>query len=334
MTTELLDRVVDPTGHTWATLAWEGTRLVRLAVPGAVVDGRIIDDALLGRAHPIASSRTTTMSVLDWSAPTEIPTIAAPAALAPSAGGTILNTIAMLAERAGVVALRYAGPYPTSALWHSLRRSFRTQATEDDFVGAFASRAAQLARDPMPIDFVPAPHERIALGERGHLEKRARIERVVLEGVPYEHGGSPARLIVDERGVRCEVWFGDARYAHVATIAPDGTFVDGPHPIPSCKSDLVRKHFPPALAVAIGSLVAEAVPRALAADVEAYFAKTPIRWDDLGARAAFHGVDAMLVHAAIWERIAPLGLGRVALAVAEALTPVVTRAVLAEVMSP
>jgi hypothetical protein len=130
------------------------------------------------------------------------------------------------------------------------------------------------------------------------------------------------------------VWFGDAVYAYVATIQTDGAFLDGPHPIPPCKSELVRKHFPPALAVAIGSLVAETVPRALAADVEAYFAKTPIRWDDLGARAAFHGVDSMLVHAAIWERIAPLGLGRLALAVAEALTPVVTRAILADVMSP
>jgi hypothetical protein len=53
-------------------------------------------------------------------------------------------------------------------------------------------------------------------------------------------------------------------------------------------------------------------------------------WADLGARAAreLPGNGAgFVVHAALWDRIAPLGLGRLALALAEALAPVVAAAV-------
>ena len=50
----------------------------------------------------------------------------------------------------------------------------------------------------------------------------------------------------------------------------------------------------------------------------------PIRWADLGARAATFSDGGLAVHAALWERIAPLGLPRLALAIAEALIPVVT----------
>jgi hypothetical protein len=39
------------------------------------------------------------------------------------------------------------------------------------------------------------------------------------------------------------------------------------------------------------------------------------------------------VHAALWERIGPLGLGRLALALAEALAPVATAAIVAAVIA-
>jgi hypothetical protein len=79
--------------------------------------------------------------------------------------------------------------------------------------------------------------------------------------------------------------------------------------------------------MAIGELVAELVAAPVAAAASARLAAHALRWGDLGARAAREDRDGFTVHAALWDRIAPLGLGRLALALAEALAPVVTAAV-------
>ena len=325
--------ITDRTGHRWAALEWRDGGLARLVVPGATVDGAIICDPLLGDAHVIASegrpAAMTAMTAIDWAAPAQIPTVAAPGRLPPSAGGAILNTIAVLAQRANVKALRYAGPYPTDALWRTLARSFRTEATADRFTADLMPRMARLARDPIAIDFVPAPCERLAI-ESGFVELRRGVERVVLAGIGYESGGSPARLT----GGRCEIWFGDVVYAHVATIDETGTLVDGPSPIPRCTSEVIGKQFPPALAGAIAELVAETVPPVLAGDARRWLATRPITWADLGGRAARATSDGLEVHAALWERIGPLGLGRLALALAEALTAVVAPAIVAAISPP
>jgi hypothetical protein len=345
--------IVDRTGHEWARLAWDGDRLLELRVPAdasapgrgghAIVDGAITRDPLLGDAHAIRAvgpgdadaASATAMSALDWRRPTEIPTVAAPGRLPPGAGGALLDTIAVLAARAGVPALRYAGPYPTPALWRALGRSFRTDGTEAAFTAELYPRAARLAREPIPIDLAPAPCERVAI-PGGHAELRDGVERAVLGGVSYERGGSPARLVPDGDGgggARAELWLGDAPYAHVATLGPDGAITDGPHPIPPCESRVLGAEFPPPLVLALAELVADAVPAPLAADARAWMQARPIRWADLGARVAEAGPGELCVHAALWERIGPLGLGRLALALAEALAPVATRAIVAEVLA-
>jgi hypothetical protein len=324
-----LARIVDRTGHTWAELAWDGDRLARLAVPGATVLGPIVDDPIAGRAHVIESRGTTAVGTIDWLHPEIIPTIAAPGALAAHAGGALLNVIAVLAEWGGVASLRYAGPYPTPALWRALQRSFTTTASEDAFTAELVQRAARLAREPIAIDFVPEPHDRVAHAH-GFVELRETLERAVVDDITFEPGGSPARL-VDHR---CEIWFGDAPYAHVATFAPDGSLVDGPHPIPACTSTVIGQQFPAPLAVALGELVAEAVPAPLADDARAYLATHPIAWADLGGRVARATPDGISIHAALWDRIAPLGLGRLVLALAEALAPVVTSAIMVHLAVP
>jgi len=332
-----LTAIVDRTGRAWAELAWDGDRLATLRVPGtlgdhAIVDGAIVRDPLLGDAHAIrAGAAATAMSALDWRRPSEIPTVAAPGRLPPGTGAALLDAIAVLAARAGVRALRYAGPYPTPALWRALARSFRADGTEAAFTAELIPRAARLARDPIAIDFAPAPCERVAIAG-GHVELRDGLERAVLGGVGYEPGGSPARLVPDSAGVRAELWFGDAPYAHVATLAPDGSVLDGPHAVPPCESRVLGAEFPPPLALALAELVAEAVPAPLAADVRAWLVARPIRWADLGARTAQVRSGELCVHAALWERIGPLGLGRLALALAEALAPVATSAVIAAVL--
>lgn len=331
-------KIVDKAGFVWASLLWDGPRL-SLDVPGAHVDCTVIEDPLLGPAHVITSGdTTTTMSAVDWKRPTTIPTVAAPSALAPGAGGAIMNAIATIARDAGVPALRYAGRYPTAALYRTLLRSFRTDATEEAFTSHFklAGPAVEI-----PIDFHPAPFERLG-NPHGYAELRddpaggaRRIERAVVDRVSYEIDGSPARLVAtfaSTRAVRAELWFGDAPYAHVATFDSDGALVDGPHPIPACESTVIGEAFPAPLVTALADLVAEAVPVPLREDARRRFAALTLRWADLGARTAIATPDGLAVHAVLWERIAPLGLPRLALALAEALAPVVTASLVTELV--
>jgi hypothetical protein len=323
-----LMRITDRTGARHADLSWDldTDRLVRLVVPGATVDGGILQHPLLGDAHAVGN---TAMTALDWARPSEIPAIAAPAALPLGAGSAILNVVALLARRAGIAALRYAGPYPTAALWRSLGRSFRCSAGEAAFTAGAIDRALRVARDPIPIDFAPAPHERVAI-PRGFVELRDGVERAVIDGTAFEPGGSPARLVGADgpgSGHHCEIWLGDACYARIATLAADGSLADGPHPVPPCHSPVAGRAFPAPLQAALAELVADAVPAPLAADARALCAAGPIAWADLGTRAAAEAADGFAVHAALWDRIAPLGLARLALALAEALAPVISAAI-------
>jgi hypothetical protein len=343
----LLARVVDRTGAVHGELAWALdarearsaairavglARLARLEVTGAVVEGAVIAHPLLGAAHAVGA---TAVSAIEWARPEEIPAIAEPGRLPLGAGAAILNMIAVVAARAGVAGLRYAGPYPTAALWKALGRSFRAQvgATEAEFTAGGLDRALRVDRTPIAIDFAPAPHERVAIAG-GFVELREGVERAVIDGVAFEVDGSPARLSVRDGVVECDVWFGGVPYARVATLAADGRVLGGPHAIAACTSAVIGRVFPDPLRIAIGELVAEAVPAPLADDVRALCAATPLVWADLGARAARETADGFAVHAALWERIAPLGLGRLALALAEALAPVVTAAAVRRASPP
>ncbi|MBA3459481.1 MAG: hypothetical protein H0T46_05945 [Deltaproteobacteria bacterium] len=294
----------------------------------------------------------TVMTRIDWSRPQRIPAIEAPARLPAGLGASIMNLLAERARDAGIPALRYAGPYPTSALYQALLRSFRTTATEEEFTRDALDRAVRGAVDELPYDFVPAPHARRSI-TGGHVELRDGLERAVIHGVAFARGQGITRLAHDNGGVfvhgavddhvddnvdvdvdvvvHAEVWFGDRPWARVATLSPGGELVDGPHPLPRCESAVIGKTFPPALRDAIADLVTEAVPAPLATDARALLIASQISWADLGARAARRTADGFEVHAALWERLAPVGLARVALALAEALAPVVAAAIIADV---
>ncbi|MEO7732824.1 MAG: hypothetical protein ABIY55_17790 [Kofleriaceae bacterium] len=320
----LLTRIVDRTGVPWSELWWREDQLDRLVMTHIVVEGAVVNHPLLGPAHIVGN---TAVSALDWARPQEIPAMAEPGRLPPGVGVAILNVIAVLARRGGVSRLRYAGPYPTAALWRSLARSFRCAADEATFTADAVERALRVARDPIAIDFVPAPHERIAIAG-GFVELRDGLERVVLDGVSYEPDGSPARLVAGTNtgAWHCEIWFGDAPYARVATLTTDGQ-LRARQPIPASTSAVIGQAFPAALRLAIAELVADTVIAPLAGAARALVTEGALRWADLGGRVAREEPDGFAVHAALWDRIAPLGLGRLALALAEALAPVVTTAV-------
>ena len=299
--------------------------------------------ALLGQALAIQDASgavLTWMSVVDWARPTELPTVAEPGRLPSGAGAAILNSIAERAAATGVAALHYAGPYPTPALWRAAARSFRAQGrdrsavSEGVFCADVVGRAARVAREVMSeIAFVPAPHRRVAwAGGGGWSEVRDGVERVVVDGIGYERAGSPARLMDGEAAgaVAAELWFGDASYARVAVVDATGALVGALQPVPPLSSRVLGQLFPRPLRDAIAGLVAELVPPVLAEAAQARVAATPIRWADLGARAARSDAQGFALHAALWERVGPHGLPRLALAIAEALAPAVTAALVSD----
>lgn len=298
-------------------------RAVDLAVGDLVIACDVVIHPLLGEAFVIcdrAGEPLTAMSAVDLDHPSEIPIIAEPGKLPPGAGTLLLNRIA---ERA-THPLRYAGPYPTPALYRALLRSFRASADEATFCDDVLGRALRLARDDVPVEFTPAPHVRVEFS-RGFTELRDGVERAVIDDVAYTPDGI-ARLV----DYRAELWFGATRYAHVATFSDAGMLVDGPHPIPPSTSDVVGREFPPPLRAAIAELIADAVPGPLAVAARELVTRRTITWEDLGARGARRTPTGFAVHAAIWNHVSPLGLAHVALAITDALSPVVTLAIVAE----
>jgi hypothetical protein len=280
-----------------------------------------ISHPLLGVAQAVdVDGKTVTwVSPIDWDQPREIPIVAEPARLPAGAGAEVLNVLAERARDAGVRALRYAGPYPTPALYRALSRSFRASASEDVFAADVLARALRVARDEIAVDFAPAPHRR-ATWPRGWAEVRDGVERVVIDGVAYAGGDGSARLVDGA----CELWFGGERYATVATVDDAGGLVGEVAAVPACERIVIGRAFPPALRLAIAELVGELVPAVLVEDVRDAVAAGPIRWMDLGARAARATDDGFELHAAMWTG----RLAQVALEIAQELAPVaVTRVI-------
>jgi hypothetical protein len=304
-----------------------------IEVAGLVVRPDVVEHPLLGDAHVIeyAGEPITAMSAIDWDRPTRIPTVAEPRRLPRGSGSLLLNEIAMRARRAGVSALRYAGPYPTPALFTTLLRSFRTTATEAEFCRDVLGRALRLARDELPIDFSPAPFSRTQTSY-GSFDLRDGIERAVIGGILFDREGavgSLARLV----GRDAVLAFGDAVWTRIAELAEDGALVGGIQPVPPLASDVVGKSFPRELKEQFAALVADAVPAPLAHDARQVVVARPIVWADLGWRAAAIQGDGFALHAGWWTYLAPRGIQAFALAVSDALATVITQLVLDEVMT-
>lgn len=296
----------------------------RIEVAGITVVCDVMSHPLIGDAHVIehAGRAITAMTAIDWDDPERIPAIAEPGALPPNAGGALLNELARRARRP----LRYAGPYPTPGLYRALLRSFRASADEATFTRGLLERAATLAREEVPVDFSPAPHTRV-MNAHGHVEIRDGIERAVIDGTAYEREGV-ARLVDAGGSIDAEVWFGDAVWTRVASFDAAGILIEGPRPLPRATSDVIGKPFPPALLHALAGLVSELVPLGLPVELPS------VTWADLEARAARATPDGYEVHVALWERLAPHGMARLAMALAEALAPVVTMKLVQQLGKP
>jgi hypothetical protein len=304
-----------------------------IAVAGLTVDTDVVEHPLLGDAHIILSGEEplTAMSAIDWERPTQIPTVAEPRKLPRGTGSMLVNEIAVRAQRAGITALRYAGPYPTPALFTTLLRSFRTDASEAEFTADVLGRAMRLARDEVAVDFAPAPFERRAT-TFGSIDVRDGIERATIGGVLYDREGTVGSLarLVDADAVLA---FGDVVWTRSATLDDSGGLVGDVQPIPPLASDVIGKSFPRELKEQFAALVGDAVPPPLAHDAKQVILAKPVVWADLGWRAAAIEGDGFALHAGWWTHLAPRGMRDFALAVSDALATVITQRILDEVMA-
>lgn len=272
------------------------------------------------------------MSEVRWSAPSSIPPIAEPARLPPLTGTMLLNWLAHCAAAAGVPALHYVGPYPTAALYASLCQSF----TPSDAEAAFTAEAAALLLSPRmqrsPVAFTPAPFERWWPTARVGVQARDQIERVFVDGAAFELSSTSVRRLVawpgsgraDLGGVSAELWFGDTRWALVAELSQQGDLLRGPLPLPAIDDPIVGQELPLPLRRALASLIVDAVPAPLAPLVEPILTSAILRWGDAGTAALAPTPDGATLHAALWLTLRPHGPARLALALAETLTPWVT----------
>ena len=157
-------------------------RGVDLALGDLVISCDVVLHPLLGDAFVIcdrAGEPLTAMSALDLDHPHEIPVIAEPAKLPPGAGALLLNRIAR-ARAPGP--LRYAGPYPTPALYRALAAK----------LSSLGRRSDVHRRRPRPRDAARARpgarrlHARAAspgrASPRVQRAPRRQIERAVVDG--------------------------------------------------------------------------------------------------------------------------------------------------------
>jgi hypothetical protein len=298
------------------------------------IEQAIVEHPLLGPSHVIAHAGApiTAMSAIDWDRPTQIPAIAEPRRLPPGSGTLLMNLIAERARDAAVPALRYAGPYPTHALFRTLLQSFRTTGTEEEFTRDALGRAVRVDRSEIPIDFRPAPFERLTTSY-GHLDLRDEIvERAMIDRVMYgSNTDSFARLLRHGALYEAEFAVDGHRVERIAVFHQHGALDLGPSPLPKFPTPAVDV-FPKELAAQLADLATTFVPAPLAADVQRLIATRPIRWADLAEQTAKRTDDGFSLHVAFLA-IAKLDMSRFAQLLSYHLARIAQAAVLDEVLS-
>lgn len=267
----------------------------------------------------------TVMGAVHWDAPMEIPPVAEPGALPTHTGTALLNLISACAAAAGVTRVRYRGPYPTPALYASLAQCFVPLGDE----AAFTAGAGELLLAPRmttaAVEFAPAPFERWWPSPRIGVQARQHIERVFVDGASFDRAAAAVRRLVaddsDPGALRAELWFGDARWAVVAELSADGALRRGPLPLPAIDDPIVGQEVPTPLRRALAELIADAAPAPLAPLLPQVLEGAVLRWGDAGLHAVRATDDGAVLHAALWRTLRPHGAARLALAMAEALTP-------------
>ena len=330
----------DRSGCVHASLTWEAGRLLAAMFPArpatqassevVAITGECVPHAVLGAAHRVLrsvspdapSTHVASCAAVDWARPGRIPAIDRPAELPAGVGTAIMNVLALLAARAGVTALRYVGPYPTMALWSTLGECFRARGGAEEFLDGAEVRALRAETAEVAVDFAPAPFERVVVAPNVWTQLRDGVERASIGDRSYARGAAVRRL-VDGDGVAAQIWLAGEPWHEVARFDADGSLRAGPFPRPAVAAGGA---FPPALVDALAELCAEGEPALLAPAMREALAATPIAWGDAGDSDAVREPGrGIVVHAILWERLAPRGMAALVPVLVEALTPLARR---------
>jgi len=306
---------------------------VRLDLAGAhdrpILIGEPVEEhAVLGRTQSVRvvfeAGETIVARVVetDWTHPICIPAIDAPARIPAGAGTVLLNVLAIAAWREGRT-LRYCGPYPTSQLWSSLRQCFRPLGGADEatFTEGVYERALSGEVREVPVDFEPAPFERVQIAARAVVHLRDGVERLYLGGLAWARQGAARRLVPIGDEVHVQLWIGGASWAEVAVLDVGGRLLRGPVPLPAVHSNVLGRPFPPALRHALGELITDEEPPLLAQAMREVLRDLEIVWGDPGADVARVLGGVLVVHAGIWERLGSGPVAPLAQALGAALAP-------------
>ena len=185
-------------------------------------------DRLVGLTSTGATTTLTLAGAVRWSAVDTIPPVAEPARLPSGAGSALLNVLAALARDQGRPALRYRGPYPTEQLFWSLSESFRCAPGLESFTRFVAEAESTFARGALveiPVDWVPAPHERRLHPGGLVVQLRDGVEKISWQGRSYYRTESQGRRRREHRVVRAVTTESGARQ-YVASLEALGTVVE------------------------------------------------------------------------------------------------------------
>lgn len=337
-------RATDATGHEAWVLRWEahGLAHARLRLPdGSAIElhPRSTDHLVLGVCDglhlvPVADPGRplARISAVSWAAPVDIPAVDVPGALPPGAGTAVLNLLAVLARHAGTASLRYRGPYPTSGLFATLGASFSVDGDrvelERRFVGAAERHGFGSVCLSPEVDFRADPHAWSWPQPGVCVQYRRGIDRVWVEGRPYDRNGEHHVLVREHDEWIARVVFAGRSWCDVLRLGDDGVPRSAVTPAPAVAADLVGVALPTAMVEVLTAAIAAEAAAPLRDAIATELARG-ITLGDTGLTPAAPGPDGMVLHAGLAERALELPAATSIATLAIALRAVVVRAAVA-----
>lgn len=314
---ELPARYRDRNGTITLEIEWahEALSMARLLLPDGrriVINGKAGTHPLFGDCDTISLAQGPILArfqAVNWTNPAHIPPLDRPGALPAGAGTAILNLLAQLALRRGRPALRYRGPYPTGALFDALTECFRPRGELAVALARFTARVEETAATGQmyeaPVDFEPAPFERVWLEAGVCVQLRDGVEKVYVGGRAYaRHTAGPRRVQPTETGYVAIVEIGGAPWAEVVVLDQQGQLLAGPKPLPAVTNRFVGRPLPDSVRRALVEALPSRAPRLMQPALRQVLIETPIVWGDPADDVAAIRHGTIVLHAVLLERLA------------------------------
>lgn len=246
-------------------------------------------------------------AAVDWSAPRAIPPLDDPGALPPGTGTAILNLLALQASRAGRASLRYVGPYPTAALFRTLLQSFRVRdpfAAEALFTGDVERIAVSGRMTEIPVDFEPAPHAWRWSGPGVCLQLRDGVERVYLDGRPFDaFGDSPRRLRTVDEDLVLTMDIAGEPWAEIAILDAEGRLKSRNETLPELPAGLDGAELPAEIVAVLAEVLENDAPVLLRPAIAEVLRAHAVVWAPTGLDVARFARDRFEIHTALALRL-------------------------------